>query len=59
MRTGSLLISSQFPTDEWHGLFLDPTLADAILDRVVHQAYRLNLKGMSIRNLIAIKLITK
>lgn len=59
MRTGSLLITSQFPTDEWHGFFPDPTLADAVLDRVVHQAHRLNLKGESMRKLKATKLITK
>ena len=53
MRTGSLLITSQFPTDQWHGFFPDPTLADAILDRVVHQAHRITLKGESMRKLQA------
>lgn len=49
MRTGSLLITSQFPTDQWHALFPEPTLADAILDRVVHMSHRLLLKGESMR----------
>lgn len=49
MRTGSLLITSQYPTDQWHGFFPDPTVADAVLDRVVHQSHRLALKGESIR----------
>lgn len=53
MRTGSLLITSQFPTDQWHGFFPDPTVADAILDRVVHQAHRIVLKGESMRKLQA------
>jgi len=58
MRSGSLLITSQFPTDQWHGFFPEPTLADAILDRVVHQAYRVSLKGESMRKLKAKKLMT-
>ena len=58
MRTGSLLITSQFPTDQWHSFFPDPTLADAILDRVVHQAHRVSLKGESMRKLKAKKLMT-
>lgn len=49
MRTGSLLITSQYPTDQWHGFFPEPTVADAVLDRVVHQSHRLALKGESIR----------
>ena len=55
MRSGSILITSQYPTDQWHGLFPDPTIADAILDRVVHQAHRLQLKGESMRKLRAAK----
>jgi DNA replication protein DnaC len=53
MRSGSLLITSQYPTEQWHGLFPDPTIADAILDRVVHQSHRLTLKGDSMRKLKA------
>lgn len=53
MRTGALLITSQYPTDQWHAMFPDPTVADAILDRVVHQSHRLQLKGESMRKVQA------
>ena len=43
------IITSQLPIEHWHAWLNDPTLADAILDRLVHQAYRLNLKGDSLR----------
>jgi DNA replication protein DnaC len=46
---GATLITSQFPVDQWHGVINDATVADAILDRLVHNAYRLDLKGESIR----------
>ena len=46
---GSTLITSQFPVDEWHAVINDATVADAILDRLVHNAYRLKLEGESIR----------
>jgi len=45
----STIVTSQFPVEHWHELIGDPTLADAILDRLVHQAYRLALKGDSMR----------
>ncbi len=45
----STLITSQLPVDQWHRYLDEPTLADAILDRLVHNAYRLNLKGESMR----------
>jgi len=45
----STLITSQLPVDHWHEIIADPTLADAILDRLVHNAYRINLKGESMR----------
>lgn len=45
----STLITSQLPVDQWHRYLDEPTLADAILDRLVHNAYRLNLKGDSMR----------
>lgn len=51
MRTGSLLLTSQYPSENWHGFFPDPTIADAVLDRVVHQAHRLQLKGESMRKI--------
>jgi DNA replication protein DnaC len=46
---GSLIITSQVPVDRWHDMIGIPTLADAILDRVVHNAYRLDLSGESLR----------
>lgn len=45
----STLVTSQYPVDHWHELIGDPTLADAILDRLIHNAYTLNLKGDSMR----------
>jgi len=46
---GSLLITSQVPISRWHELVGDPTLGDAILDRIVHRAHRIELKGPSLR----------
>jgi DNA replication protein DnaC len=46
---GSLLITSQIPVTRWHELVGDPTIGDAILDRVVHRAHRIELKGPSLR----------
>jgi DNA replication protein DnaC len=46
---GSLLITSQVPVTHWHEVVGDMTLGDAILDRVVHRAHRLELKGASLR----------
>jgi len=46
---GSLLITSPIPVARWHELIGDPTLGDAILDRVVHRAHRIELKGPSLR----------
>lgn len=45
----STLVATQIPIEDWHAQFPDPTLADAILDRLVHNAYRLELKGESMR----------
>ena len=50
-RTGSLIITSQFPVEDWHRFIPDPTLADAILDRIVHKAHRIPLKGESLRKI--------
>jgi DNA replication protein DnaC len=46
---GSLLVTSQIPVKRWHELIADPTIGDAILDRVVHRAHRIELKGPSLR----------
>jgi len=45
----STLVTSQLPVEAWHEYIGDPTLADAILDRLVHSAYKINLKGESMR----------
>ena len=50
---GSMLITSQLPRDKWHDVIGEPTFADAILDRIVHNAYRLELDGPSMRKLQA------
>ena len=42
---GSLVITSQVPVERWYEIVGNPTLADAILDRVVHNAHRIELKG--------------
>src|ERR1044071_8406290 len=46
---GATLITSQIPVDRWHDLIGEPTLADAILDRIIHNAHRLQLSGDSLR----------
>jgi len=46
---GSTLITSQLPMDTWHDVIGEPTFADAILDRLVHNAYRVKLDGQSMR----------
>jgi DNA replication protein DnaC len=51
---GATMITSQVPVDRWHDVIADPTLADAILDRLVHNAHRLKLTGDSLRRKTAI-----
>jgi DNA replication protein DnaC len=51
---GSLLITSQVPVARWHEIIGDPTLGDAILDRVIHRSHRIELKGESLRKRNAI-----
>jgi len=45
----STIATSQLPIDQWHDVIGDATLADAILDRLVHNAYKINLRGESMR----------
>ena len=45
----STIITSQLPVENWHAVIGNPTYADAILDRLVHNAQRLNLSGDSLR----------
>jgi len=53
---GSTVISSQFPVKSWHEIIGEPTIADAICDRIIHSAYRIELKGESVRKKYAKKL---
>jgi DNA replication protein DnaC len=48
-QAGSIIITTQFPIDKWHLKLPDPTVADAICDRLTHTAIKLNLKGESMR----------
>jgi DNA replication protein DnaC len=50
---GSILITSQLPVPTWHDVIGEPTLGDAILDRIVHNAYRLELDRPSMRKIKA------
>ena len=45
----STIVTSQLPVDKWHALIGDPTYADAVLDRLLHNAHRLDLSGESLR----------
>jgi DNA replication protein DnaC len=49
----STIITSQLPMDHWHQWLGDATLADAIMDRLVHNAHKLTLKGDSMRKRMA------
>ena len=48
-QNASILITSQLPVAKWHDVIGEPTFADAILDRLVHNAYRIALDGPSLR----------
>jgi DNA replication protein DnaC len=45
----STIVTSQLPVESWHDYVADPTIADALLDRIVHVAHRIKLKGPSRR----------
>jgi DNA replication protein DnaC len=49
----STIVTAQVPPDQWHETISDPTLADAILDRLIHNAHKINLKGESMRKKMA------
>src|SRR5438874_5677625 len=51
----STIVTSQIPVEHWHDVIGDPTLGDAILDRLVHNAHRLQLTGESMRKQTARK----
>jgi DNA replication protein DnaC len=46
---GSIVVTSQLPVERWHDIVGDPTMADAILDRLVHNAHKITLTGDSLR----------
>ncbi len=48
-RRKSTLITAQLPVAQWHDMIGEPTIADAILDRIVHNAHRISLEGDSMR----------
>ena len=50
---GSTVMTSQLPVENWHEVIANPTVADAILDRLVHNAHRLTLTGESLRKAAA------
>lgn len=52
-RASATVVTSQLPIEHWHEWIGDPTLADAILDRLVHNAHRIELTGASIREELA------
>ena len=52
---GSTIVTSQIPVMHWHELIPDPTIADAVLDRLVHTAHRLDLDGPSLRAAKAVR----
>jgi DNA replication protein DnaC len=45
----STIVASQLPVADWHHLIADPSIADALLDRLVHRSVRIELKGESMR----------
>ena len=48
-----LVVTSPLPVKSWHEYIDDPTMADAILDRLVHSAYRIDLEGDSMRKIMS------
>ena len=54
-QTRSTILTSQLPVATWHEQIGDPTLADSILDRLVHNAHRIELGGESIRKSLAVR----
>jgi len=52
---GSMIIASQLPLENWHETLPDPTLDDAIMDRIIHNSYRISLKGEFMRKVAANK----
>lgn len=57
-KKGSMIITSQYAVKDWYDAFQDPTIADATLDRIVHQAHEIALKGGSIRKAMGMTEVT-
>jgi DNA replication protein DnaC len=53
MFNGALIITAQLPINEWHAYLGNETIADAMMDRLIHTAHKINLKGESMRKLMA------
>ncbi len=54
---GSVIIISQLDSEDWHSRMQDPTLADALLDRIIHNSYKIKMEGESQRKLKTKKLL--
>ena len=54
-QTRSFVLASQLPVTRWHEQIADPTVADGILDRLVHNAHRIELRGESMRKVRGVK----
>ncbi len=52
---GSVIVTSQLPVSKWYDIIGDKTMADAILDRIIHQSHRVELKGESMRKKAKLK----
>ncbi|CAO0819691.1 hypothetical protein DFAR_1070006 [Desulfarculales bacterium] len=50
---GSTIVTAQVPVDQWHETISEPTVADALLDRLIHNAYKITLKRKSLRKKLA------
>ena len=48
----STIVATQLPIENWHDIIRDPTIADAVLDRLIHNAHKIKLKGESMRKLM-------
>jgi DNA replication protein DnaC len=57
-RRKSTLITAQLPVAQWHDMIGEPTIADAILDRIIHNAHRVALEGDSMRRKKAARPLT-
>ncbi len=54
-KTASMIITSQYPVQDWYDAFQDPTIADSVLDRIIHSSHSIEMKGKSIREAYGVK----